>query len=74
MLYGTLNGVNIRNRSFEMSTDEYGLVRGHATSETLMSILDKIGTKINANMIKSISFTKAGVQKISWYLSNIDSE
>jgi hypothetical protein len=67
-----LNGVNIRNRSFEMSVDEYGLVKGHAMPEILMSILDKIGTEISANMIKSISFTKAGVQKTSWHMSSIN--
>ena len=72
LLYGSLNGVNIRNRSFEMSVVGYGIIRGHATPETLMSILDKIGTDISANMIKSISFTKAGVQKTSWYLSSIN--
>ena len=72
LLYGTLNGVNIRNSSFEMSVVGYGIIRGHATPETLMSILDKIGTDISANMIKSISFTKAGVQKTSWYLSSIN--
>ena len=71
-LCGMLNGVNIRNRSFEMSVDEYGLVKGHAMPEILMSILDKIGTEISANMIKSISFTKAGVQKTSWHMSSIN--
>ena len=72
LLCGTLNGVNIRSRSFEMSVEGYGLVKGHAMPETLMSILDKIGTEISANMVKSISFTKAGVQKTSWYLSSIN--
>ena len=70
-LHGILNGVNIRNHTFEMSVEEYGLVKGHAMPETLMSILDKIGTEINAIIIKSISFTKAGLQKTSWYLSNL---
>lgn len=72
LLYGTLNGVNIRNRSFEMSVDGYGLVKGHAMPETLMSILNKIGTEISVNMVKSISYTKAGVQKTSWHMSSIN--
>ena len=67
---GILNGVNIRQRFFEMSVNGYGLVKGHALPETLMAISDKIGTEINATMVKSISFTKAGVEKISWYLSS----
>ena len=71
-LIGKLNGVNIRNHSFEMSVDGYGLVKGHALPETLMSALDKIGTEICANLVKSISFTKAGIEKNSWFLSNID--
>ncbi len=71
-LTGILNGINIRNHSFEMSVDDYGLVKGHALPETLMSALDKIGTEISANMVKSISFTKAGIQKTSWHLSNIN--
>lgn len=67
---GMLNGINIRNRTFEMSTDEYGLVKGTAMPETLMSILEKIGTSINANIIKSTSYTKAGVEKVTWFLSS----
>lgn len=70
VLTGVLNGVNIRNHTFEMSVDGYGLVKGHALPETLMAILDRIGTEVNANMVKSISFTKAGVEKVSWYLSD----
>lgn len=72
VMNGVLNGVNIRNHSFEMSVEGYGLVKGHALPETLMTILDKIGKEISANMVKSISFTKAGVEKISWYLSDIN--
>lgn len=72
VLSGKLNGVNIRSHSFEMSIDGYGLVRGHALPETLMGALDKIGTEISANLIKSISFTKAGIEKTSWYLSSIN--
>lgn len=70
VLTGILNGVNIRNHSFEMSVEGYGLVKGHALPETLMAILDKIGTEISANMVKSITFTKTGVEKIGWYLSS----
>lgn len=70
VLNGILNGVNIRNKSFEMSVDGYGLVKGQALPETLMTILDKIGTEISANLVKSNTFTKAGVEKISWYLSS----
>ncbi len=72
VLSGILNGVNIRNHSFEMSVEGYGLVKGHALPETLMSALDKIGKEINANMVKSISFTKAGIEKVSWHLSSIN--
>lgn len=71
VLTGKLNGVNIRNHSFELSVEGYGLVKGHALPETLMGALDKIGTVISANMVKSISFTKAGIEKTSWYLSSI---
>ncbi len=72
VLQGVLNGVNIRNHSFEMSVPGLGLVKGLALPETLMGILDKIGTEISANMVKSISSTKAGVEKTSWYLSSIN--
>ena len=53
-----------------MSVEGYGLVKGHALPETLMDVLDRIGTEISASMVKSISFTKAGVEKVSWYLSS----
>lgn len=72
VMNGVLNGVNIRNHTFEMSVDGYGLVKGHALPETLMSILDRIGAEISANMVKSISFTKAGVEKTTWYLSSAE--
>ena len=55
-----------------MSVDGYGLVRGHALPETLMGALERIGTEISANLIQSRSFTKAGIEKISWYLSDIN--
>ena len=71
-LSGVLNGINIRSRSFEMSVEGYGLVKGHALPETLMGALEKIGKEISANMVKSVSFTKAGIQKVSWHLSSIN--
>lgn len=71
-LNGVLNGINIRSRSFEMSIEGLGLVKGHALPETLMGALEKIGKEISANMVKSISFTKAGIQKVSWHLSSIN--
>ena len=55
-----------------MSVEGYGLVKGHALPETLMSIVDKIGKEISVSLTKSISHTKAGVEKISWYLSSIN--
>ena len=69
---GILNGINIRNHTFEMSVDDIGLIKGNALPETLMFIADKIGAEICAHLAKSISFTKAGVQYTSWYLSSID--
>ncbi len=72
VINGVLNGINIRNHSFEMSVEGCGLVKGRALPETLMSVLDKIGTEISANIVKSVSFTKAGVEKVSWYLSSVN--
>ncbi len=68
VLHGMLNGINIRNRTFEMSVDEFGIVKGKALPETLISVAEKIGTEISANMIESKTFTKAGVQSTSWYM------
>lgn len=72
VLHGMLNGVNIRSHSFEMSVEGLSIVRGTALPETLMAIIEKIGTEIDANMIKSNSFTKAGVQTTSWYMVSTD--
>ena len=63
-----VGGINIRNRTFEMSVDEFGIVKGKALPETLISVVEKIGTEISANMIESKTFTKAGVQSTSWYM------
>ncbi|MBQ7255197.1 MAG: hypothetical protein IJS31_02995 [Oscillospiraceae bacterium] len=71
-LVGILTGINIRSRSFEMIVDDYGLVKGHALPETLMGALGNMGKEISAKMVKSISFTKAGIQKTNWHLSSID--
>lgn len=73
-LCGMLNGVNVRNRTFEMSVEGEGLIKGRASLETLISITDKIGTEIAATMIRSNAFTKAGIQKISWYMSKIENK
>ena len=73
-LCGMLNGVNIRNRTFEMNVEGEGLIKGKASLETLISITDKIGTEIVATMIRSNAFTKAGIQKISWYMSKIENK
>lgn len=73
-LCGMLNGVNIRNRTFEMSVEGEGLIKGKASLETLISITDKMGTEIVATMIRSNAFTKAGIQKISWYMSKIENK
>ena len=72
ILKGTLNGVNVRNHSFEMSVKGHGLVKGTALPETLMAVVDKIGTEVSAKVLKSISFTKAGVEKLSWYMIGTD--
>ncbi len=69
---GILNGINIRNHTFEMSVDDIGIIKGNALPEMLMSISERIGAEIYAHLTKSISFTKAGVQYISWYLSSVD--
>ena len=73
-LCGMLNGVNIRNRTFEMNVEGEGLIKGKASLETLISITDKIGTEIVATMIRSNAFTKTGIQKISWYMSKIENK
>lgn len=72
IMTGILNGINIRNHTFEMSVDDIGLIKGSALPEMLMSISDRLGTEICVHLTKSISFTKAGVQYISWYLSSIE--
>lgn len=72
VLRGMLNGINIRNHTFEMSVEGLGLVKGKALPETLMAIVERIGTEITANMIESSSRTKAGVQNVSWYMSGVE--
>lgn len=70
-MHGILNGINIRSHSFELGVDGVGIVRGTALPETLMSVAEKIGTEIDAVVVKSKSYTKAGIQTVSWYMSNI---
>lgn len=72
VLRGILNGINIRNHTFEMSVEGLGIIKGKALPETLMKITEKIGTEITAHIVKSVSFTKAGVQNVSWYMSSIE--
>ncbi len=68
-VHGMLNGLNIRNHSFEMSVNDFGIIRGTALPETLMAIAESLGKEIDATMIRSNSLTKAGVQTINWYMS-----
>lgn len=72
VLRGMLNGINIRNHTFEMSVEGLGIVKGKALPETLMKIAEKIGTEIVAHVVESVSLTKAGVQNVSWYMSDIE--
>lgn len=72
VLCGMLNGINIRNHTFEMSVERLGIVKGKALPETLMAITEKIGTEITVDMVESTSLTKAGVQHVSWYMSGIE--
>lgn len=72
ILCGILNGVNIRNHTFELSVDGEGLVKGTALPETLISAADRIGTEITAHMVRSDSRTKTGIQKTSWYMTSVD--
>ncbi len=72
VLRGMLNGINIRNHTFEMSVEGLGIVKGKALPETLMEITEKIGTEIVAHMVESVSLTRAGVQNVSWYMSSAE--
>lgn len=70
ILRGLLNGINIRNYSFELSVEGLGLIKGKSKIETLLEVSEKIGEEIEAHLVKSISLTKTNVQKISWFLSD----
>ena len=72
VLKGVLNGVNLRNHTFEMSVDGVGLIKGNSKIETLIAASYKLGSTVNAHLIRSTSITKTGFQKLSWYLSCID--
>lgn len=71
-LNGTLNGVNLRNHTFEISVDGLGIIKGTSKIETLIAASDKLGSAVIAHLIKSTSITKTGFQKMTWYLSCID--
>lgn len=71
-LKGVLNGVNLRNHTFEISVDGVGIIKGTSKIETLIAASDKLGSTVNAHLIKSTSTAKTGFQKMTWYLSSID--
>lgn len=71
VLQGILTGINLRNHSFEITIEGAGIIKGTALPETLILISDKLGKEVVTNLIRSTSYTKANVQKISWYLESI---
>lgn len=71
VLQGVLNGVNLRNHTFEMNVDGVGLIKGTSTIDALISISGKLGSTVNAHLIRSTSITKTGFQKVNWYLSSV---
>lgn len=68
---GILTGLNIRQSTFEINSEEYGILKGKSTIEVLLSISEKIGQEINASMMKNTSCLNDNVMKITWYLSSI---
>lgn len=64
---GILTGLNIRQNTFELKTDE-GIIKGNSLFETLVSISHMINQEITVKLIKSNSQLKSMVSKTSWYL------
>lgn len=71
IIKGILTGVNIRKNTFEVNSEENGIIRGKSTLETLLAISDKIGHEINTSMIKNVSISQNNILKTTWFLSNL---
>jgi hypothetical protein len=69
---GILTGVNIRNHRFEMTVEGLGIIKGTAKFETLISISEMMGKEIIAKLIRSTTYSKARVAKITWYLMSAE--
>lgn len=68
-LKGTLTGVNVRNSTFEMATENFGIIKGKSRLETLLSVRSKLGQEVNVNITKSISHSKMNLDQVTWFLS-----
>lgn len=69
-LTGVLTGINIRNNRFEMTVEGLGVIKGNGKFETLIAVSELMGKEVQSSLIRSITYSKAGNKKISWYLVN----
>lgn len=63
-----ITGVNIRNNTFELRTENGDLIKGKSKTEVLISLSGDLGKEVDVRLTKSTSSTQANVINISWYL------
>lgn len=68
---GVLTGVNIRTNTFELRTDDNRIIKGKSLLETLIKASDKIGSDIEAVLVKSVSQSSVCGEKETWFLADI---
>ena len=66
-----ITGINIRQNTFELQTNENQIIKGKSRTETLIKASVKMGKEIQAKLVKSTCELYTGALKESWFLSDI---
>ena len=70
MKKGILTGINIRQNTFELNTDE-GIIKGTSKLETLIEASPMLGDELTVYLIKSSLQRQNFESKVTWYLEKI---
>jgi hypothetical protein len=69
--FGRLTGVNVRTSSFELFSNDGSKIAGRITKEKVSKAATLLDKRCIAQLLKVITVSSAGVEKISWTLKDI---
>ncbi|MEY8296446.1 MAG: hypothetical protein ACLRJC_00650 [Emergencia timonensis] len=69
-LIGILTGVNIRKKTFELSIEDVGVIKGKSNLETLITVSNHLSKRVIAQLTKNTVCSRDGIEQTNYYLKN----